>query len=57
MAANHAISYLSLSSNIDIPGQDMSDAGVRWLRRLLSGASELADRRDADERRAQADRG
>jgi hypothetical protein len=48
MAANHAISYLSLSSNIDIPGHDMSDVGVRWLRRLLSGASQLADRRGAD---------
>jgi len=49
MAANHAISYLSLASNVDIPGHDMSDVGVRWLRRLLKGASELADRRGANE--------
>ena len=55
MAANHAISYLSLSTNIDSPSQDMADAGVRWLRRLLSGASQLADRRGANEWKARAD--
>ncbi len=55
MAANHAISYLSLSSNIDSPGQDMADGGVRWLRRLLRGASELAARRGANEWKAWAD--
>jgi hypothetical protein len=52
MAANHAISYLSLSSNIDSPGQDMADVGVRWLRRLLSSASGLAARRGANEWKA-----
>jgi hypothetical protein len=54
MAANHAISYLSLSSNIDSPGQDMADGGVRWLRRLLRGSSELAARRGANEWKAWA---
>jgi hypothetical protein len=48
MAAYHAISYLSLSSNINRPGQDMTEVGVRWLRRLLSSAGELADRRSAN---------
>ncbi len=56
MAANHAISYLSLSSNIDSPGQDMADVGVRWLRRLLSGASQLADSRGANEWKARVER-
>ena len=56
MAANHAISYLSLSGNIDSPRQDIADVGVRWLRRLLSGASELADRRGANEWNARAER-
>jgi hypothetical protein len=48
MAAYHAISYLSLSSTIDTPGQDMADAGARWLRRLLTGMSALADKGGAN---------
>jgi Phosphotransferase enzyme family len=55
MAANHAISYLSLSSNIDSPRHDMAEVGVCWLRRLLSGASELAARRGANDSEAWAD--
>jgi DNA-binding CsgD family transcriptional regulator len=41
MAANQAITYLSLASSIDPPDQDMAAAVGQWLRRLITCASEL----------------
>ena len=45
MAANQAISYLSLASSIDSPNQEMAEAAGQWLRRLINSASELAHHR------------
>lgn len=45
MAANQAISYLSLASSIDPPDQEMAAAAGQWLRRLITSASELTHRR------------
>ena len=45
MAANQAISYLSLASSIDPPNQEMAEAAGQWLRRLINSASELTHRR------------
>lgn len=41
MAANQAITFLSLSANVGQAEPGMQGAGLRWLRRLITAASEL----------------